>query len=146
MKRRKESQFFFVFFSRFYDTLPKNEEKVKSNQGGMGSLKKQTYHVIRNERQMPKVDLDTVNTKDARNLVDDARSGGFDTVSVKDGGDVVGLDVAHVDELVSVFPHSLEVGTFRQQSSLRRGRRKAGKSVNKDKNEKEDSFRGDVSQ
>jgi hypothetical protein len=64
--------------------------------------------------------LNTVDAKDARDLVDDARPGGLDSVGVKDGGDVVRLDVVHVDEIARVLPHRLEVASFRQESSLER--------------------------
>jgi hypothetical protein len=79
-----------------------------------------TDHVISDERQMSEVDLNTVDAKDARDLVDDARPGGLDSVGVKDGGDVVRLDVVHVDEIARVLPHRLEVASFRQESSLER--------------------------
>jgi len=64
------------------------------------------------------VDGNGVNSEDSRDLSDDTSSSSLDSVGVQDSGDVVGLEVVHVDELVRVLPDGLEVGSLGEKSSL----------------------------
>lgn len=70
------------------------------------------------------IDGDSVDSEDSRDLSDDTSSSSLDSVGVKDGGDVVGLEVVHVDELVRVLPNRLEVGSLGKESSLQNERRR----------------------
>jgi hypothetical protein len=51
------------------------------------------YHVVRDQFQVPDVDLDAVDAKDATYLSYNSRPGHLYTVCSKDGIDVVGVDI-----------------------------------------------------
>jgi hypothetical protein len=57
-----------------------------------------TYHVVRNQFQVPDIDLDAVDAKHATYLSYDSRAGHLYTVCGKDGVDVIGVNVILLDQ------------------------------------------------
>lgn len=67
------------------------------------------------------VDSNSVNAEHTRDLGDDARSRGLDSVRVQNGGDIVRIEIVHVDKLVGVLPYGAEVRSLSEESSLWEG-------------------------
>ena len=51
-----------------------------------------TYHVVRDELQVPAIDINLVHIEDSAHLAQDRSASGFHTVGRQDGVDVIRLD------------------------------------------------------